>query len=65
MVVILIISKLYEQELSLAGAIKQGSLIRLRPILKTVLVALFGFTPMTLVMGNGAEVQHPMTTEAT
>jgi heavy metal efflux system protein len=40
--------------------IKQGTLIRLRPVLMTALVAIFGFVPMMLSTGVGAEVQRPL-----
>jgi cobalt-zinc-cadmium resistance protein CzcA len=35
-------------------------LIRLRPVLMTALVAIFGFLPMMLSNGIGAEVQRPL-----
>ncbi|MFM6928473.1 MAG: efflux RND transporter permease subunit [Bdellovibrio sp.] len=38
----------------------QGTLIRLRPVLMTALVAIFGFLPMMLSNGIGAEVQRPL-----
>lgn len=37
-----------------------GSLIRLRPVLMTALVAIFGFLPMMLSSGIGSEVQRPL-----
>lgn len=37
-----------------------GTLIRLRPVLMTALVAIFGFIPMMLSTGVGAEVQKPL-----
>ena len=37
-----------------------GTLIRLRPVLMTALVAIFGFVPMMLSTGVGAEVQKPL-----
>lgn len=37
-----------------------GTLIRLRPVLMTALVAVFGFIPMMLSTGVGAEVQRPL-----
>ena len=40
----------------------QGCLIRLRPVLMTALVAVFGFIPMTISQGVGAEVQRPLAT---
>lgn len=38
----------------------QGTLVRLRPVLMTALVAIFGFIPMMLSTGVGAEVQRPL-----
>ena len=40
----------------------EASLSRLRPVLMTALVAAFGFLPMALSTGNGAEVQQPLAT---
>lgn len=37
-----------------------GTLIRLRPVLMTALVAIFGFLPMMLSSSIGAEVQRPL-----
>lgn len=42
--------------------VQQASLSRLRPVLMTALVAAFGFLPMALSTGNGAEVQQPLAT---
>jgi peptidoglycan/LPS O-acetylase OafA/YrhL len=43
-------------------AIKEGALIRLRPMLMTALVASLGFVPMALATGAGGEVQRPLAT---
>ncbi len=40
----------------------QGTSIRLRPVLMTAAVASFGFFPMALSTGSGAEVQRPLAT---
>jgi len=40
--------------------IRYAALTRLRPVLMTALVAAFGFLPMALSTGNGAEVQRPL-----
>lgn len=37
-----------------------GTLIRLRPVMMTALVAVFGFIPMMLSTGIGSEVQKPL-----
>lgn len=44
------------------GAIVDGALSRLRPVLMTALVASLGFVPMALATGTGAEVQRPLAT---
>ena len=43
-------------------AVMEGTLTRLRPKLMTALVASFGFVPMALATGAGAEVQRPLAT---
>ncbi|MCH4248550.1 MAG: CusA/CzcA family heavy metal efflux RND transporter [Acinetobacter populi] len=40
----------------------QGAILRLRPVLMTACVASFGFVPMALATGTGAEVQRPLAT---
>jgi cobalt-zinc-cadmium resistance protein CzcA len=44
------------------GAIVEGALERVRPVLMTALVASLGFVPMALATGIGAEVQRPLAT---
>lgn len=44
------------------AALIDGCTRRLRPILMTALVAAFGFVPMALATGTGAEVQRPLAT---
>jgi len=43
-------------------AIRDGAMMRLRPILMVALVAALGFLPMALNTGTGAEVQRPLAT---
>jgi cobalt-zinc-cadmium resistance protein CzcA len=40
--------------------VTSGTMIRLRPVLMTALVDVFGFLPMVLSTGIGAEVQRPL-----
>ncbi|WP_413560354.1 efflux RND transporter permease subunit [Bdellovibrio sp. HCB209] len=40
--------------------VKKGASLRLRPVLMTALVDIFGFLPMALSSGMGAEVQKPL-----
>ena len=47
---------------SARDAAELGSLLRLRPVLMTALVAALGFVPMALATGPGAEVQRPLAT---
>ncbi|MEK2690302.1 efflux RND transporter permease subunit [Bdellovibrio sp. GT3] len=42
--------------------VRQGTLLRIRPVLMTALVDVFGFLPMALSSGMGAEVQRPLAT---
>jgi len=51
-----------ESGLSVAAAVREGALQRLRPVLMTALVAALGFIPMALNTGIGAEVQRPLAT---
>jgi len=44
------------------SAIRDGAMLRLRPILMVALVAALGFLPMALNTGTGAEVQRPLAT---
>jgi len=62
LVMIAFIRSLREEGMSLDKAIFEGALTRLRPVLMTALVASFGFVPMALATGTGAEVQRPLAT---
>lgn len=42
--------------------VRKATMIRLRPVLMTALVAIFGFVPMMLSSGVGSEVQRPLAT---
>ncbi|MFC1475239.1 efflux RND transporter permease subunit [Candidatus Zixiibacteriota bacterium] len=44
------------------NAVKESALTRLRPVFMTALVAAFGFIPMAISTGIGAEVQRPLAT---
>lgn len=58
-VMISFIQHLREAGSPLDGAINEGAVTRLRPVLMTALVAALGFVPMALAHGCGAEVQRP------
>ncbi len=53
-------NQLVQTGLSPLETVKKGTLIRLRPVLMTALVDIFGFLPMMLSTGVGAEVQKPL-----
>jgi cobalt-zinc-cadmium resistance protein CzcA len=48
--------------LPIEDAIREGAMLRLRPVLMVALVAALGFLPMALNTGTGAEVQRPLAT---
>jgi HAE1 family hydrophobic/amphiphilic exporter-1 len=54
------INQLREQGMAKVEAICSGSIERLRPIIMTTLTTLFGFLPLALGGGEGAEVRAPM-----
>ncbi len=56
------IVRLHESGREIDEALEQASRDRLRPILMASMVALFGFIPMALSTGDGAEVQRPLAT---
>ncbi len=56
------INKLREEGRSIADAVTEGAMTRLRPVLMTALVASLGFIPMALATSAGAEVQRPLAT---
>ncbi len=46
----------------LRDAVREGCLLRLRPVLMAALVAALGLVPMALNVGAGSEVQRPLAT---
>lgn len=62
LVMVSFIKELRAEGRSIDEAIREGSMTRLRPVLMTALVASFGFIPMMLNTGTGAEVQRPLAT---
>jgi cobalt-zinc-cadmium resistance protein CzcA len=61
-VLIAAVNRLREDGWDLRSAILAGASTRLRPVLMTALVASFGFIPMALSHGAGAEIQRPLAT---
>ncbi len=62
MVLVSFIRELRADGLTMAKAVEEAALTRLRPVLMTALVAGLGFLPMALSTGVGAEVQRPLAT---
>ena len=61
-VLISVINDLRKQGMSIREAVRQGTLLRLRPVLITASVAILGLIPMLLSSGVGAETQRPLAT---
>ena len=59
-VLIAAVNRLREQGAGLREAVLSGAATRLKPVLMTAMVAAFGFVPMALSHGAGAEVQRPL-----
>ena len=54
------VNQLREQGMAKRMALVEGARSRLRPIMMTTLCAVFGFLPLALAFGEGAEVRSPM-----
>lgn len=55
-------NQLREEGLAGEALVQKGTSVRLRPILMTALVEIFGFLPMMVATGIGSEVQKPLAT---
>ncbi len=62
LVMVSFIKSLRKDGKEMLDAVIEGSVLRLRPVLMTATVAAFGFVPMALAHGRGAEVQKPLAT---
>jgi cobalt-zinc-cadmium resistance protein CzcA len=62
MVLVSRVRQLLDRGLGIRQAVEEAAMTRLRPVLMTGLVASFGFLPMALSHGMGAEVQRPLAT---
>jgi heavy metal efflux system protein len=62
LVMLSFIKQLIDGGMARLDAIREGALVRLRPVVMTALVAALGFVPMALATGTGAEVQRPLAT---
>jgi cobalt-zinc-cadmium resistance protein CzcA len=61
-VLISYLNQLRDEGKPLDEAVREGSEIRLRPVLMTALVASVGFIPMAVATSAGSEVQRPLAT---
>jgi cobalt-zinc-cadmium resistance protein CzcA len=62
LVLVTFIKQRLEAGVPLDRAVREGCLVRLRPVLMTALVAAVGFIPMAINVGVGGEVQRPLAT---
>ena len=62
MILVSYVRQLRRTGMKIHDAVRQAAVTRLRPVLMTTLVASFGFLPMALSTGQGAEVQRPLAT---
>jgi cobalt-zinc-cadmium resistance protein CzcA len=62
LVIVIFIKQLRDEGADVEDAIVRGSVVRLRPVLMTAMVAALGFVPMAIATGRGAEVQKPLAT---
>jgi cobalt-zinc-cadmium resistance protein CzcA len=53
------VNELRHRGVSLAEAIREGAILRLRPIMMTALVAALGLLPVALATGVGTDSQRP------
>lgn len=60
MVMVSYFNGLRERGYSVAEAVHEGALLRLRPVLMTALTTVLGLFPLLLSTGIGAEVQRPL-----
>jgi HAE1 family hydrophobic/amphiphilic exporter-1 len=54
------VNQLREAGVAKREALVEGARSRLRPIIMTTMCTLFGFLPLALAVGEGAEVRSPM-----
>ncbi|MFZ2642069.1 MAG: CusA/CzcA family heavy metal efflux RND transporter [Verrucomicrobiia bacterium] len=62
LVLVTFIKQKMDAGVPLETAVREGCLVRLRPVLMTALVAAVGFIPMAVNVGVGGEVQRPLAT---
>ena len=62
LVLVTFIKQKLEEGTPFEQAVREGCIVRLRPVLMTALVAAVGFIPMAVNVGVGGEVQRPLAT---
>lgn len=62
LMIITFFNQLRKKGIDLNATVRDGSLLRLRPMLMTAFVASIGFVPMAIATGAGGEVQRPLAT---
>ncbi len=62
LMIITFFNQLRARGMDLPTTVREGSLLRLRPMLMTAFVASLGFVPMAIATGAGGEVQRPLAT---
>jgi len=62
LVLVTFIKQRLDAGVPLVQAVREGCMVRLRPVLMTALVAAVGFIPMAVNVGVGGEVQRPLAT---
>jgi len=62
LVLVSTIKRMRSEGKNIIEAVRESAVMRLRPVFMTALVAAFGFVPMAISTGVGAEVQRPLAT---
>ena len=62
LVLITTFNRLISENNTIEQTLIKGTQRRLRPVVMTALVAIFGFLPMAISTGSGAEIQRPLAT---
>ncbi len=60
LVLVTYFNDLREGGMSVDDAVRQGAMLRLRPVLMTALTTILGLLPLLLATGAGSEVQRPL-----
>ncbi len=53
-------NQLRQQGYNILQAVEEGSLRRLRPVLMTAMISMFGLAPLLIATGPGSELQRPL-----